>query len=290
MASNIKFRRVGLVLKRGSQEAKSLAVKITQFLESKGISVVMEGSRGAKGPSGTEEIIQMSDFLLVLGGDGTLLSAAQLIGEKKIPVLGIHLGHLGFLTEVKQEETLDALDRILVKGKCEISERTLLDVRVRRAGKIVFRGRVMNDAVITKGAIGRVIGVQVDVNGHFANQVRADGLIVSTPTGSTAYSLASGGPIVEPTLEALILTPICAHSLTQRPLVISDKSKLVVRLTHRPGNVLLTLDGQNDFELALHDEVEVEKNEKLRLRLVRSPKRDYFGLLREKLSFGTRGA
>jgi NAD+ kinase len=170
-----------------------------------------------------------------------------------------------------------------------IHERALLNVQVKRNGKQVHQGIVMNDAVISKGAIARIIGLKVLINGKYANTMRADGLIISTPTGSTAYSLAAGGPIIEPSVEALIITPICPHSLTQRPVVVRDDALIQIQLDEKLSNVLLTLDGQEVFPLKKKDEVQIQRFKGRHLKLVGSLDRDYFGLIREKFKLGGTG-
>ncbi len=234
------------------------------------------------------KLVDVTDIIIVLGGDGTYLSIARLMRRRSVPVMGINMGTLGFLTEIKREEALAALVALISGQEPVISERSLLEVTLKRKGKTVFQGPVVNDAVISKGAIARIIGIQIEIDGAFVNTVRADGLIVSTPTGSTAYSLAAGGPIIEPSVPALIVAPICPHSLTQRPLVIGDQSEIRLRLTHRPGHVLLTLDGQDVVDLKEEDEVIIRRYRKHSLKLVSASGRDYFALLREKLNFGAR--
>jgi NAD+ kinase len=202
--------------------------------------------------------------------------------------MGVNMGQLGFLTEIKRTEALDMLSQILAGKKPLINERALLEVTLKRKNQIIFQGPVVNDAVISKGAIARIIGLQISVNGKWVHNVRADGIIVSTPTGSTAYSLAAGGPILEPSIGGLILAPICPHSLTQRPLVIRDDAEIQIFLNHRPGHVLLTLDGQDAVDMKEEDVVIVRRFKKHSLQLISSPTRDYFSLLREKLKFGMR--
>jgi NAD+ kinase len=188
--------------------------------------------------------------------------------NRSVPVMGVNMGQLGFLTEIKRTEAIETLGHLMAGKAPLISERALLEVTVTRKKKIVFQGPVVNDAVISKGAIARIIGLQVGVNGKWVHNVRADGIIVSTPTGSTAYSLAAGGPLLEPSLNALVLTQMC--------------------LNHRPGHVLLTLDGQDAVDLDEDDVVTVRRFKKHSLKLISSPTRDYFSLLREKLKFGIR--
>lgn len=291
-----KIKAIGFVVKHDHPEAARLALEIGKYLLTEGIRVVFakESAKLAqsfKKPSNRVQIVEKkkmgdyADLVLVLGGDGTYLSIARLI-NKKTPVAGINMGKLGFLTEIKNDEVYDVLHRILLRGEMVLSERTLLDVTLKRKGKIVFEGPVVNDVVISKGAIARIIGLQLAVNGYWVNHVRADGLIVSTPTGSTAYSLAAGGPIVEPSLGALVVTPICPHTLSNRPLVLDHDSEIQIRLDQRPGHVILTLDGQDVVDMQEEDIVIIRRSRKEKLRMVASPTRDYFSLLREKLSFG----
>jgi len=302
-----KIKRIGFVIKHHKPEAATLAVELSQYALREGRTVVFakESTAVAKelksltgnqrGVSSRikivpkkEALIDASDIIIVLGGDGTYISIARLMRRKSIPVMGINLGQLGFLTEIKRTEAFDALSHLLENKPVLLSHRALLEVTLYRKDRIVFQGPVVNDAVISKGAIARIIGMQIGINGKLVNTVRADGIIVSTPTGSTAYSLAAGGPIVSPDVPALILAPICPHSLTQRPLVVPDSAEIQVCLKDRPGHVLLTLDGQDAVEMKEDDVMTVRRFKKHSLQLISSPTRDYFSLLREKLKFGLR--
>ncbi len=302
----MKVKSVGFVVKHHHPGAKNLALELAEDLVRRGYNVVFSTesqaivttltrklgkAAGMKAKVSTVEKPKLpakTDLIVVLGGDGTLLSIARLMRTHSVPILGINMGTLGFLTEINHREARKSIDSILSGKKPVIQERVLLEVTYRRKNKILFQGPVVNDVVISKGAIARIIGIRVCLNGKIANLVRADGLILSTPTGSTAYSLAAGGPIVEPTLGAIILAPICPHSLTQRPIVISDRNEIELCLNHRPGQVVLTLDGQDVFEMKEEDTVTIRRFAKHRLQLIASPDRDYFTLLREKLSFGTK--
>lgn len=296
MKKRKKITSIGFVVKHHHPDAARLALEIGKYLLTEGLKLVFakESTKIAKSFKKTSQqvtIVEKSkmgdhaDLILVFGGDGTYLSIARLI-DKSVPVAGINMGKLGFLTEIKHNEVYDVLHRILVRHELVISERTVLEVELKRKNKIVFSGPVVNDVVISKGAIARIIGLQLAVDGYWVNHVRADGLIVSTPTGSTAYSLAAGGPIVEPNLGALIITPICPHSLSNRPLVLADHSEIQIRLDQRPGHVILSLDGQDVVDMQEDDIVVIRKSKKDKLRMISSPTRDYFSLLREKLSFG----
>ncbi len=297
------MHRVGIVVKHHHPEAAQLAIDVGSLLLSRGCEVLFadESARvfeqfvkaNAKNKSGARivpkpKLVDLCDLIVVLGGDGTFLSIARLMRSRSVPLMGVNMGQLGFLTEVKKTEIAASLEALLDGAPMVTSERALLEVTLKRQNKIIFQGPVVNDAVISKGAIARIIGLQVGVGGRWVHNVRADGIIVSTPTGSTAYSLAAGGPIIEPTLPAVILTPICPHSLTQRPLVIPDHTEIELKLSQRPGHVLLTLDGQDAVDMNEDDVVTVRKFKKHQLKLISSPTRDYFSLLREKLKFGMR--
>jgi NAD+ kinase len=308
MKAKIQLKTVGFVIKHHQPEAAALALELAKFVLSKGYGAafadesapvakkLQEAAKRSTKKVGSKKIqvvpkaqlVNVSDLILVLGGDGTFLSIARLMHERSVPVMGINMGQLGFLTEIKRQEAVDTLKCFMDGKAMAYQERALLEVTLERKKKIVFQGPVVNDAVISKGAIARIIGLEVSVNGKWAHDVRADGLIVSTPTGSTAYSLAAGGPILEPSLRAIVLAAICPHSLTQRPLVISDDSVVQIRLKHRPGHVLLTLDGQDVVDMKEDDVVTVRRFKKHSLKLISSPTRDYFSLLREKLKFGMR--
>ncbi|HVR72146.1 MAG TPA: NAD(+)/NADH kinase [Vicinamibacteria bacterium] len=230
------------------------------------------------------EVAARADALVVLGGDGTLLSAAHLL-EKPVPVLGVNFGHLGFLTEITLAELHPALDGVL-RGEYRFDERRMLRATVAREDEPEVQGDVLNDVVITKAALSRIIELEVTVDGLFMSSFRADGLIVSSPTGSTAYNLAAGGPIVHPALPAVVLTPICPHMLSNRPLVVGDESVIEVRLrAAREGEVHITFDGQRGFPLASTDTVTITRSPRS-LRLVKAPERDYFEVLRTKLKWG----
>jgi NAD+ kinase len=295
---------IGFVIKRHQPEAASFAVDLAKFVLSRNSKVVFadeaqtlaqslidslpprQRSRVSIIPK--EKMPLLTDLIVVTGGDGTFLSIARLMRSRSVPVMGINMGQLGFLTEIKKTEALESLAQIMDGVPPVINERALLEVTLKRKNKIIFQGPVVNDAVISKGAIARIIGLQIAVNSKWVHNVRADGIIVSTPTGSTAYSLAAGGPIIEPSLPAVVLTPICPHSLTQRPLVIPDHAEIQLCLNHRPGHVLLTLDGQDAVDMSEDDVVIVRRFKKHSLKLISSPTRDYFSLLREKLKFGVR--
>ena len=226
-----------------------------------------------------EEIPSCVDLVIVLGGDGTLLTIAHLAAQEKIPVLGVNLGSLGFLTEVPLNEAILTLEAFLAGNTKIVTQRRLLEVTYR--GETSF---CLNDVVINKGALARMIQARIWIDDKEIATTRADGLIISTPTGSTAYSLSAGGPIIQPYVPAIIISPICPHTLSFRPMVISSSSTIKIKLT-AGEEVYLTLDGQRGDQMDIDDNIEVRISS-LELALVSSPKRNYFDLLQEKLSWG----
>lgn len=281
--------RIGIIVKPDKPEAVGLLRRLLPWLTERGHAVTLEETAAsALGVPGfpREAIPLRSDLLIVLGGDGTLLSVARLVEALDIPIFGVNLGSLGFLTEVALEECLPTLEKALA-GESAVEERMMLEAVVQRQGREIARHRILNDAVINKGALARMIDLETSVNGFYVATFKADGLILSTPTGSTAYSLAAGGPIVYPTLDAFVLTPICPHTLTNRPLVLPDEAVVEVILHARQADVYLTLDGQRGLPLEEGDLIRVRKAA-TRIRLVTSPNRNYFEILRTKLRWGER--
>jgi NAD+ kinase len=226
------------------------------------------------------------DLLVVLGGDGTLLSAVRALDGCEVPILGVNLGFLGFLTEITLDELYPTLDAVL-EGKTGVDGRMVLEASVERRGSQRGTYRVLNDVVVNKGAVARISDVEVRVDGRYLTNYKADGLIVATPTGSTAYSLSAGGPIVDPQLPAILLTPICPHTLTHRPLLLDHTATVEIRLVSKNGDVFLSLDGQEGFELQEDDLVRIRQSDR-RALLVQSPTRDYYQVLRRKLVWGGR--
>lgn len=232
-------------------------------------------------------IPDQAELVVVLGGDGTLISTARLIGERKVPIVGVNLGSLGFLTEITVEEMYPALECCLA-DQHRISERMMLHAMVERDGEELVNHLVLNDVVINKGALARIVDLETMVNGYELTTYKADGLIISTPTGSTGYSLSAGGPIIYPSMNCLALTPICPHTLTNRPLVVSDDA--LVQVTVRSladEEIYLTLDGQVGVELQCGDRIHVRRALHS-AQLVMSSQKDYFGILRAKLKWGER--
>jgi len=285
------MKRVGIVAKPDAPEAPGLIRRLLTFLRDRHVPVVLEKQTAALVPEENvtavtrTEIPSEVDLLVVLGGDGTLLSMARSVGDLGVPLLGVNLGGLGFLTATTTEETLPAVDAYLAGGMM-VEDRMMLEARVMRAGQAVCQQVALNDVVITKSAMSRIINLTVGVEGQTATAYRADGLIISTPTGSTAYCLSAGGPILFPTMDAIVLVPIASHTLTNRPIVLPGSHRISVTL-QTAQEVMLTLDGQVGFELRDHDVVEVSQS-RARVRLVRFAERHFFSVLRTKLKWGER--
>jgi NAD+ kinase len=240
---------------------------------------------GAK-PCSKKEMVKRADLIVVLGGDGTLLSVARLVERPKVPILGVNLGGLGFMTEVAVDELESVLERTLA-GDFSVERRMTLEVRVEGKRAKPKKFRVLNDAVIAKGARSRIIDLEAYVGKEYLCTYRADGLIISTPTGSTAYSLAAGGPILYPSLGAIVLSPICPHTLTNRPIVVSSKSTIRVVVRSGGNTVFLSPDGQQGVVLKDGDIVEA-RDYGVPVSLVKAPSRGYFEILRDKLKWGER--
>ena len=233
-----------------------------------------------------DEIPALSELVIVLGGDGTLLNVAHIAHSHDVPILGVNLGSLGFLTETTLEDLYQTLQGIL-DGKCEIEQRMLLNASLWRDGAKVHEFNVLNDIVINKSALARILNFTVRVNEQPMTSYRADGLIIGTPTGSTAYSLSAGGPIIHPGIEALILSPICPFTLTNRPIVVPDTSKIKVQLTkrHEDEEVMVTLDGMKGYAMKFGDILEAKKAE-VSVKLAQTPGKNYYQTLRKKLQWG----
>ncbi len=279
-----KIKQVGFVVKPHAPEVKSILVDLIAYFDEKDIACVLEDvvteKLGLQDGVKREDIPQKVDFLIVLGGDGTLLSIAHVAAQKDVPVVGVNLGALGFLTEVPLDEMFLTLDAYLEGNEKIVSRRQMLQAKTEE--KSYYS---LNDVVINKGALARMIRCAILIDGKEIAMTRADGLIISTPTGSTAYSLSAGGPIVQPYIPAIILTPICPHTLSFRPMVISSESEVKVQLLTRGEEVYLTIDGQRG-ELMKKDDTVTVCQSGLKLQLVSSPRRNYFDLLKEKLRWG----
>ena len=282
-------KTVGLVVKRHRAEAATLAATLAARLRARAVAVLVEEELAhlpAVELVDKPTMVRRADLIVVLGGDGTLLGVGRLAGSRELRVLGINLGGLGFLTEVSTADAESALDRIFA-GDYQLDRRTTLVVRVVRAGTVVASSQVLNDAVINKSALARIIDLHTTVDGEYLCVYKADGLIVATPTGSTAYSLSAGGPLVGPGVAVMVLSPICPHQLTLRPLVLADTSVVRVRLNAVDQEVFLTLDGQEGIPLVDGDTIEVARSPHT-VALVRTVPRTILGVLRDKLHWGER--
>lgn len=283
-----EIKCVGVVVKPNHREAWQTACELSEWLEKRGIE--LRGKPHAEteicGIQAVEaEVFRKDvDLIVVLGGDGTMLSTARLAGKNETLVLGINYGSLGYLTEFRIEEMFPALERILA-GDFEIDRRVMLQVEHWREKELLDSGRVLNDVVINKAVLARIIEIEVGLNNLFVNSFRADGLIVATPTGSTAYNLSAGGPIIYPSMNAVVLTPICPFTLTNRPIVVPDKAEINLRLKNESDGVVLTLDGQVGYQMQTGDSVLIRKSP-TSFNLVQPPNRNYFDVLRNKLKWG----
>jgi len=285
------FRRVGIVIKPHWPEAREVLRQLIPWLKGKDCEVVLDIETATL--AGAEQtglakadVPRAADLVVVLGGDGTLLSVARLVESGEVPILGVNLGGLGFLTEITLDELYPVLGAVL-SGNYRASRRMLLQVTVRRGEAPIAEDIVLNDAVMTKTALARIIELEVFVEQEYVTTYRADGLIISTPTGSTAYGLSAGGPILFPTMHALILVPICPHTLTNRPLVLPEEVGVQVVLNSENEDVYLTLDGQVGFPLQYQDQVEIRRADR-EITLIVSPKKNFYEILRSKLKWGER--
>jgi NAD+ kinase len=275
-----------MLLKREKPEAVEIAAALAPWLVEQGYEAYLVGN-GAPGAKHVEEneLADVIDLLLVLGGDGTLLHGASLVADRGIPILGVNLGHLGFLTSCAPADAQVALERALA-GKMRIEERLRLRCVLKRASGEEIVKYACNDAVVSQGALARLIELEAFLDDNLITRYRADGLIVGTPTGSTAYTLAAGGPIVTPDVRAVVVTPICPHTLTNRPLVAPASSRLSIRLAAPADHVMVTIDGQWGTHLGPRDVLEISQASPP-LYLFR-PSETYFDVLRHKLRWGER--
>lgn len=281
--------RVGIVAKADAAEA--VVAGLVDWLRTRHLTVVLEKETAtlalaADAPVATKaELPAEVDLIVVLGGDGTLLSMARAVGDLGVPILGVNLGDLGFLTATTLDEMLPAVEAALA-GQMAVDERMMLTARLSRNGQSLGEWSALNDVVIMKSAMSRIVSLSVSAEGRYATAYRADGLIVSTPTGSTAYGLSAGGPIVFPAMDAMVLTPIASHTLTNRPIVLPASHRVEVTLT-TDQEVMVTVDGQVGMPLRQGDVVAVAKAA-ARLRLLHFPEKDFFNVLRTKLKWGER--
>lgn len=280
---------VGIIYKHRHKPARLEAKNLADWFRKRDIEAFLEEMETGKSSYGccdeSSLIPKTVDWVIVLGGDGTLLGAARRIGPYGVPILGVNLGGLGFLTGVPFERLYPTVE-MMIDGRLKLESRVMLETRVLREGEEIICFQVLNDVVINKSTLARIIDLDVTINDEFLTTFKADGLIISTPTGSTAYNLSAGGPILYPTMETFILTPICPFTLTNRPIIIPDTDKIQIKMgKESEGTVILTFDGQVGFDLYHEDEVIIHKSEK-KIKLFRSPEQSYFKILRTKLMWG----
>lgn len=288
------IKRVGIVLKPHQPQALKTICELTIWLGQRGIELVggpqiererIEHETGCSVVEVEPEALAAAvDLVLVLGGDGTMIATARLIGDEEVPVLGVNYGGLGYLTEFRIEELYDALEMILADN-FRLDKRVMLSVELHRDDEMITHNRVLNDVVINKSALARIIEIETYLNKQYVSSFRADGLIVSTPTGSTAYNLSAGGPIIFPSMNAVVVTPICPFTLSNRPLVVPDNAVIELLLKTANEEVSLTLDGQVGFPLAVNDRVVIRKS-RTTFNLIQPSNRNYFDVLRDKLRWG----
>ena len=288
------IKRIGIVVKPHQPDALQTLCRLTEWLSQRDIKLVggpeiererIEHETGCAIESVKEEALAKTvDLMLVLGGDGTMIATARMLGDIEVPVMGVNYGGLGYLAEFPLEELFSALEAILA-GDYKVQERLMLTVELRRGEELITKNRVLNDVVVNKSALARIIEIETYLNNQFLNRFRADGLIVSTPTGSTAYNLSAGGPIIFPSMNAVVITPICPFTLSNRPIVVPDDSVIEVRLMTKNEEVALTLDGQVGFPLQAGDRALIRKSNAT-FNLVQPANRNYFDVLRDKLKWG----
>lgn len=289
MSPSPKYKAIGIISRPRRSILAEIVPSLLAWLAERGVETLIDAETAASLKRSEDgktrhEIGQMADLLLVLGGDGTLLAAAREAAPRGIPILPINLGGLGFLTSFTQEELYPALEDALM-GRAGIDERVLLLAERMHNGSVLTQQRVLNEAVVHKGTLARMIELELHIDGGFVCRYRADGLIVATPTGSTAYSMSAGGPIVHPAVESILVTPICPHTLSDRPVVVPDTSSIELRMAENSDSVFLTLDGQTGVPLQLGDRVRITRATE-RLKLIHPLQKTYFEILRNKLKWG----
>lgn len=282
--------KIGIIGKKNKKQVYNLASSLDRWLKERNVEVLVEESLGkkidVKNTVTEEKLPESVDVVVVLGGDGTFLGVSRLVHEHNIPIVGVNLGALGFLAEFTRDEVYSTMDRIIT-GDYEIEEREMILATVYKGGKKLDDYIVLNDLVINNGPVSRIVDLAIDIDNSRVTTLKADGIILSTPTGSTAYSLSAGGPIVYPTLPVILITPICPHLLTNRPLVVSSNSEIKVKVLTDTQNTYLTADGQIGVTINVGDEVILRKADTT-VKLVKSPFRDYFSILKTKLMWGER--
>jgi NAD+ kinase len=287
----MQVKRIGIVSKPRKAEVREVVQPLLDWLRSHSIESCIDKETGSILENHDRcltrnEMPSQVDLIVVLGGDGTLLAAARALKGKPVPLLAVNLGGLGFLTTITREELFPTLEGVL-SGNCRSEKRVQIEGELIRADEVISSFLALNDVVVNKGAIARILDFEVRVNGSFVSTYKSDGLIVATPTGSTAYSLAAGGPIVAPSVGAFLVTPICAHTLTNRPLVLPDSASIEVAVKAQREAAYLTVDGQMGLTAHSEDIVRMKKADSV-VEIIQPRTRDYFATLREKLKWGER--
>jgi NAD+ kinase len=284
----MKIRKIGIVANIEKEKIADHVRSLKKWLEEKGVKVFleMEISRKVSRDAGFnwKDLARKSEMVVVLGGDGTMLSTAHYLAGHRVPILGVNMGGLGYLTEVNLNEIHSTLEMV-IRGKFVTGKRMMLDVSIRHGNAVTDVGSVLNDIVINRGDLPRMNELEVEINGRYLTTYKGDGLIVSTPTGSTAYSLSSGGPIVFPGKDLIIINPICPHTLTNRPIIFSEDSHLEITLWSKDRGAMLTLDGQESYKIKSGDSLIIKRSKHVTM-LVLSPYRSYGEILRSKLGWG----
>jgi len=287
----MQINKIGITSKPKKPEVREIVPPLVDWMQQRSIEVFIDKETGSALDRAGQcvsrnEMPSRVDLIIVLGGDGTLLATARVLNGKPVPLLAVNIGGLGFLTVITQDELYPTLEMVLA-GDFRTDKRVQIEAEVIRAGEVISSFLALNDVVLNKGAIARILDFDVRVDGQFISTYKADGLIVSTPTGSTAYSLAAGGPVIAPSVQAFIVTPICAHTLTNRPIVLPDSAQIEVGVKTQRESVYLTVDGQVGIAVRSEDTVHMRRASSV-VELVQSPQKDYFEILRQKLKWGER--
>ncbi len=283
------FHTIGITGKPHKEDVRSTALALADWLRARKIGVILEDHLAEGLPSShpsREELPRQTDMIIVLGGDGTLLSVARAVGNARVPILGINMGGLGFLTDITLSEMYPLLEEIL-KGNYTIRKRMLLMTTINRKNGVQKTFQALNDVVINKGALARIIDIKAAINGEYLTTYRSDGLIVATPVGSTGYSLSAGGPIVCPGVNGIIITPICPHTLTNRPILIKEDDTVTLTLLSKEDEVIVTVDGQVGHPIGYEDTVDIARS-KNAIAMIVPPGKNYYEILRTKLKWGER--
>lgn len=283
------MKKIGIICKHSKQEIFEVLNQLLSFLKSKQCKVFLDSSVSKISKEdfySDETIISKSDWIIVLGGDGTILRTAHLIGKRIKPILGVNLGGLGFITNINKEQLFESVNNILT-GKYSIQKREMIDAFVYRNSKIINNFVALNDMVVNRGVLARIIDIEIMINDFYVKTFKADGVIISTPIGSTAYSLAAGGPIIYPSMSCITITPICPHALTNRPIVLPSNFIIDIIIKSKGENIYLTIDGQSNLPLKKGDKIRIKKSRSI-TRFIIPFEFDYFNILRTKFQWGQR--